>query len=291
MIQERLLSIVNAYNSDSYYKYGGIPPKKLQAAMQHYPVDPSDTPLALIDTTVLGSAKTGMVIGLKGVYLKNDWTTKTDRNFIPWDLLANSHSSVGLGKMSCVLVYPGCEINMSGSSMKKDLLVNLLNQLISLYKELANSQQNVNPAPECRTVEVAEVIVPRSLPSSNNSDAYQEIVPEIIALCMTADGEIEEAEVELGSALIESDELIVDKQKALESMSLNIDKLIQEKQKSNAIYKLKATTIISKIVKISDSTQKERIMVILEGMLDCVGSEGESETKKLIEMISSKIQK
>jgi len=71
MIQEQLLSIINTYNSDGYYAYGNIPSKKLQTAVQYYPVDPDDTSLALIDSTVFGLAKNGMVIGQKGRYWKN----------------------------------------------------------------------------------------------------------------------------------------------------------------------------------------------------------------------------
>lgn len=291
MIQERLLGIVNTYNSDGYYKYGNIPPKKLQSAMQYYPVDPSDVPLALIDTTVLGSAKTGMVIGLKGVYLKNDWTTKTDRNFIPWDVLSSGHSNVGSGAMNCVLVYPGCELNMSGSSMKKDLLINLLNQLISLYKELANSHNVATEVRENVSANTSEITTVSLLPSVVDNNAYQEIIPEIIALCMSADGSIEDSEVELATSLIENDEFIIDKHKALESMSTTMDKLVAEKLKSNAIFKLKATTIISKVSKLTDEDHKDRLVVILEGMLESVGSDGSSETRQIVEAISKKIQK
>ena len=63
MLQEHLLMLINNINSNDYYPYGNIPSNKLQTAMQTYPVDPLDTPLALIDTTVMGSAKCGMVIG------------------------------------------------------------------------------------------------------------------------------------------------------------------------------------------------------------------------------------
>jgi hypothetical protein len=117
MIQEQLLTIINNINSGSYYTYGNIPSNKLQAAIQTYPVDSLDTPLALIDTTVMGSAKSGMVIGLKGIYFRNDWTTKTVKNFISWDELSKSKIPIGDGAMYCILLLPGCEFNMSGSSM------------------------------------------------------------------------------------------------------------------------------------------------------------------------------
>ena len=134
MLQEHLLMLINNINSNDYYPYGNIPSNKLQTAMQTYPVDPLDTPLALIDTTVMGSAKCGMVIGLKGIYFRNDWTTKTIKNFISWDELSRNTLPIGDGAMSCILLTSGCEFNMSGSSMKKVVLINLLNQIVSLYR-------------------------------------------------------------------------------------------------------------------------------------------------------------
>ncbi len=288
MIQDELLIIINMYNSEGYYKYGNIPPNKLQNAAQNYPVDPSDTPLALIDSTVMGSAKNGMVIGLKGVYFKNDWTTKTEKNFISWNELSNSHAPIGNGAMNCVQLIPGCPINMSGSSMSKGLLINLLNQIISLYKEISNSKlheprqnEQKNNSQNTSLIENQSNVV--------ESDFYSEIVPQILALCMTADGNIEDSEVELATAIIENDELIQDKQTALESLSSNIDIFIANKNQSNAIYKLKATTIISKVSKITDENQKERLEVILEGMLESVGTDGASETKNIIDSIRKKL--
>lgn len=288
MIQDDLLAIINTYNSNGYYKYGNLPANKLQNAMQSYPVDPSDTPLALIDSTVFGSAKTGMVIGLKGVYFKNDWTTKTDKNFISWEELSRSHSAISNGAMSCIMLIPGCEINMSGSSMKKDLLINLLNQLVALYKNISYAvtrENDVSPLIQPQTSNV--MMIENSIPSSN--EAYQSILPEVIALCIVADGNIEDQEVELATSIIENDDLIVDKHNALESLLLYIEKFISDKDKSSAVFKLKANTVASKLSKITDSLQKENISIILDGMMECISCDENNESQKLINTLKSKL--
>ena len=288
MIQDQLLAIINTYNSDDYYRHGQIPSKKLEAAVQHYPVDPDDTPLALIDSTVFGSAKTGMVIGLKGIYWKNSWNVKTARNFLSWDELANSSAKISQTTHDVQLI-PGCEFGMSGSSMKKDLLVNLLDQIVALYKKIIHPvEQNIQSnQPNSNSNQDVPLLITDS--SHNSTDLYTELVPEIMALCMTADGEVEDSEVEIATAIIDHDEFIQDKQLALASLLSNIEKMLSDKQKSNAIFKLKSTTIISKISKINDDLQKERLDVILDGMRDSVSDEGISETSSIIESIKEKL--
>ncbi len=289
MIDNELIAIIDAYNSDDYYKHGNIPAKKLQAAVQNYPVDPMDTPLALIDTTVFGSAKTGMVIGLKGVYFKNDWTTKTEKNFLSWSELSNSQSIIGNGSMSCILLAPGCEINMSGSSMKRELLINLLNQIIDLYRSLSTNQTEVDRQAYSSSPAVDNVALIANKESSDSRGYYSSLLPELLALCVSADGKVEDEEIEFATAIIEEDDIIEDKHSALELLSSSIDTLIAAKMNLNAIFKLKSTTIISKVQKISDDLHKERLLIVLEGILDAISDEGKSETQNVVEAIKKKL--
>jgi hypothetical protein len=283
MIEQQLLAIINTYNSDGYYKYGNIPSKKLESAIQHYPVDPSDTPLALVDATIMGSAKTGMVIGLKGIYWGNDWKVKTEKNFLSWEELANKGNKVSTSFYDLQLM-PGCEFGMSGASMKKDLLANLLNQIIALYKDIQQSlySQEVSSNTDNVTPQHIALI-------EQSTNLYAELIPELIALCIVADGDVEDSEIELATAIIESDELILDKHIALESLSNSIEKLLADRQKSSAIFKLKSTTIISKVVKITNTLEKERLSIILDGMLDSVNQDDTSDTVSIVNAIKSKI--
>ena len=83
---DKMFNIVVSYKENGYYVYGNIPNKKLEAAFQNYPdIDIDDVILALLDSTVFGSAKTGMIIGAEGIYWNNDWAVKTNRNFLSWE--------------------------------------------------------------------------------------------------------------------------------------------------------------------------------------------------------------
>jgi hypothetical protein len=124
---------------------------------------------------------------------------------------------------------------------------------------------------------------------TNIAGLYEEVVPEMISLCIAADGEIEDDEVNLATNFIESDELIIDKETALQSLTLNIEELTKERKKSSAIFKLKSTTFIHKVNKINDSLQKERLLVILDGMLEIVKNDQVGETKNIVENIKKSI--
>jgi hypothetical protein len=288
-LEDQLLAIIHNYNSDSYYTYGNIPAKKLQNACQNFPVDPNDTPLALVDTTVMGSAKTGLVIGLKGIYFRNDWATKTTKNFSSWEDLSMNRSPIGNGALYCITLINGCELNMSGSSMKKEVLTNLLNQIISLYKE---NRSNTLPTPATKNSPTDSTnnqnVLQIESPAKKTS-LYQEIVPEILALCITADGAVDEDEIEMACALLDSDEFIDNKSEATSILSQLTEKLSAERTKSKALFKLKAATIISKIPQIADTHQKERITIILDAMAETANNSSGDDFIEVISKIRGKL--
>jgi hypothetical protein len=117
-----------------------------------------------------------------------------------------------------------------------------------------------------------------------------ELIPEILALCMVADGNIEDTEVETATAIIEGEDYIVDKQKALEQLTQNIEKYLAKREKSKAVFKLKVSSILAKIPNLESSLHKERLKIIAESMLESVGNDGLSETAAFIDNISTKLQ-
>lgn len=272
MIENDLLNIINTYSGDGYYKYGNIPANKLKNAMQSYPVDPSDTPLALIDSTVFGSAKTGMVIGFKGVYFKNDWTTRVDKNFIDWEELSRSNSVISNGAMGCVMLISGCEINLSGSGVKRSLLINLLNQILNLYRRMDEyTYQNEVIVNDSSHQASDLVMIENDAPKKNHT--YQFILPELIALCIAADGNVNDSEVELATCIIENDDLIIDKHEAFESLMMYIDKYVSDRNKSSAVFKMKIAGFAAKLSEITDSLQKENLFIVLDGFVEIASTD------------------
>lgn len=286
---EQLVEIANGYHGTDYHVYGEIPQKKLTASTSFHGVDPRDTVLALLDATVMGSAENGMSITLKGVYWKNMWSVKTRKNSYTWEELREIYKNIEI--QSGHLVFePGVEFYIPANYPN----ISILNLIKNLTQFFIESTQMASVETESTTYkqqsENNSSINQSAVVLENNSlNGYVELVPELIALCMVADGEIEDSEVELATAIIESDDFIENKQLALEMLSSSIDKLSADKQKSNAIFKLKSATIISKVSKISDSLQKEKIEIILEGMLESVSAEGSSDTKLIVDAIKKKL--
>lgn len=263
--------------------------KNWMTAIQNYPVDLDETPLALIDTTILGSANTGMVIGLKGLYWKNGWTTRTDRNFISWDELAGDDFSIYKTRYGVQLAR-GCEFDMSGSSFKNYAFFNLLNNIVNLYRDVRSSGDMQADEESAQGInELVDQDASLNLPPPENYALYAQVVPEVIAFCIVDDGDVEDSEVETASAIIEHDDFIENKAEALEILSSTIDMLISAREKSQVVFKLKLTTLGSKIANIQAVVQKEKIGVILDGMLDTTDIKGQSDTAQVVSYIKGKI--
>ncbi|MEI8210498.1 MAG: hypothetical protein WCG16_14905, partial [Methylococcales bacterium] len=83
-----LMEIVHGYHGSDYHVMGEIPQRKLSASTAFHGVDPRDTVLALLDSTLMGSAENGISITLKGIYWKNMWAVKTRKNSYTWEELS-----------------------------------------------------------------------------------------------------------------------------------------------------------------------------------------------------------
>ena len=115
--------------------------------------------------------------------------------------------------------------------------------------------------------------------------AYELAVPELMAACIAAAGAVEESEIETAIALLENDELVTDKKAALEALHRNIEQLGQARQKSKAVFKLKVTTSAHQARAITDDLQRDRILAILEGMLESTTSHDRRVAHEFIDKI------
>lgn len=131
---EKLFNVCVKYLSDGYYVGEAIPLKKLDSARASFPIPETERVVALIDTTVFGSNKTGLAFCEGGIYWRNDWTTKANRTFLSWDEFASS-TVTSEGKPSgTVELGEGSVLNLSGSAFKKGDAVRLLLEVQSLAK-------------------------------------------------------------------------------------------------------------------------------------------------------------
>lgn len=118
---------------------------------------------------------------------------------------------------------------------------------------------------------------------------YQSLLPEVIALCIAADGQIEESEIEIATEIIKNDNFIENKDFTINALYQTLESLMEKKGKSQVIFKMHSTNIINKIPKITNSEEKERINIIIEGMLSSVSEPGIKETKVIVDSIQNKI--
>ena len=272
-MKEKIIEILNKYGNHIYID-NLIPVEKVENAIINYPIDRTDKVLGLIDTTVFGSAKNGMAITEKGIYFKNDWTTHTIKNFLSWKELTKNN--IRKGSMFCILLANKCEFNISGASdINRDILINLLNEIINLFDISKNDNDIENTS--------------NTNPNNNIDEQYVHILVNLIALCIVTDGEIEDSEIEMANAIIENDDLIKEKDYAINILGESIENLLAVKEKSSTIFKLKSLSITSKVLEMKDKFQKDKILIVLEGMLESVDKDNQGQTKILIDKIKEKL--
>ena len=115
------------------------------------------------------------------------------------------------------------------------------------------------------------------------------VVTEAIAACITADGHVEESEIDMATALIENDELILNKKNALDLLKSKIDSFSAEREKSMAIFKLKMTTVAHNASSITDDLQKDRIRIVIDSILEASQSNARPEVLSIADKIKEKI--
>jgi DNA uptake protein ComE-like DNA-binding protein len=120
---DRLTEICARLVCTDYYVAELIPKEKRANALLKYPPPDGGNIIALIDTTVFGSAKTGMAISESGISWHN-WTMKTEKSSLRWSELATIsirefdryNISLGEGNVFC----------LAGGKVTKAQLINLL---------------------------------------------------------------------------------------------------------------------------------------------------------------------
>ena len=108
-----------------------IPPKKLASAAGTCALPSTEHVLGIIDCTVFGSAKNGLVFGRKGIYFHNDWGSKSAgtgaipyRQFPAREFGDGGFQEVALGHEQF--------LNISGSSVSKAKAIGLLRAIREL---------------------------------------------------------------------------------------------------------------------------------------------------------------
>lgn len=139
-----LFQICVKYSASNYYVDEVIPEKKLANARKHYPVPGQERIVALIDTTVFGSAKTGIVIGDTGLYWRNA-SQETQRTYLSWTQLAEI-SVVPKGILNTrIELGSNIVVELSGSAFSKDEVASLLSEIQYLIRSPSRARTSARP--------------------------------------------------------------------------------------------------------------------------------------------------
>jgi DNA uptake protein ComE-like DNA-binding protein len=153
-----LTEICSRYSGASYYVDELIPQDKLENAKKYYPVPGGGKVIALIDATVMGSAKNGMAIGKRGISWHNGWGSETKNGSFRWKDMKNAIIKKDFSKIK----IRDKDFDMSGSSFDKDQFVKLLIEIKTLSTSESSEKKTANtPRPTAK-----EKIVPTPRPTA-----------------------------------------------------------------------------------------------------------------------------
>lgn len=145
-MENNILTIIKKHHISDLYVSPSIPSVKLNNAVTHYSIPQNERVLGLIDTTVFGSAKTGIAIGLKGIYWKNSFHGN-NKTFISWSDLGNASVSLSTESKYDVLLGGNCTLSFAGSTVKPCDFIKIANDFKKFLPQDAAlvKQQNTKP--------------------------------------------------------------------------------------------------------------------------------------------------
>ncbi len=142
---EDLFAICSQYTNDSYYVGSEIPEKKFYNVITEFLIPGGEEILAVVDATVFGSCKNGLAICREGMYVNNSWTGRTRRGFISWEDF--KYADIGKLDRYEIEVTPSFTVNIAGSSMKQDMLMDIMFQIQSYLNREETTRNNYEAPP------------------------------------------------------------------------------------------------------------------------------------------------
>lgn len=246
------IECISQYQERKVYAYGNIPYEKKETATKNFPIDTTDEVICLIDSTVFGSCKNGIAIGLKGIYWKNDWTVSSNINFMSWIDLVSVKEEIR-AKGYDVILCKGNNIGLSGAGIKPAIACNLIRQLVDIY----NSKENESGYNS----------------KESEEDLYGVALAKISSVIATYGEEVNDNVLSLASQIIEFDDYVIDK---LASLSLLESEVLKLSEKPNAIKKLNKTKVTAELLKYEFSNEEEAQLRSISDSLIEASQENES---------------
>lgn len=157
--------------------------------------------------------------------------------------------------------------------------------LYGVVKASQDSTPSEAPTDLSSSEKAGRAAMPNSSPQQRPGGSYREVIPELVAACISADGKITDGKIDVATELLAGDPWIHDKVSALEALQRHLQALSEARETSRAMYKLKVSTIIQKVLTIRDKRERHGCAVFLYGMLGAAGSKPGDEIKNIVNEI------
>lgn len=223
-IDEQISHVLTRYSetNDNFYVFDNIPDKKLINALRYYQVPEDASIYALLDTTVFGSAKTGLVITPYGLYWRNDSGFGQELNSLDWVEINQLLPMLSVSKYTLIF-KPNVELDVSGSStMKQGAIIELLNELAPLFNRLI---EDVNEDYEMGIV--------------------AELMPPTLAVLAMNDGKIDDNLVGQAITVVQS-MAHIDHAAIFSALTAQLQHYLAMGQQSMALIQLEQATLLAK---------------------------------------------
>lgn len=130
MEQKDIVSdVCESMEADYFYVGENIPNKKLKRLLKGLEVPNHEQIYALIDCTILGSAKYGAIFTNTGIYVKNDWTTDVREGYLEWESVIDADITYTDQFTKKEVWINNLHINMSGCSLSPTYLQEILGHI------------------------------------------------------------------------------------------------------------------------------------------------------------------
>ena len=130
---DALFQVCAQYTAPDFFVGAVIPEKKLINARNRYPVPDRERIVALLDTTVFGSAKTGLAIGETGLHWRNA-SAETSRTYMSWRELASVPLTLKGVMPPRIEMGKGVAVELSSGGLGKQNAAKLLSDLQHLAR-------------------------------------------------------------------------------------------------------------------------------------------------------------
>lgn len=174
MNREKLEAILNdSPLGGKFYVGRSIPADKEQNARKSYKIDADEKVIALIDTTMLGSAKEGLAFGLKGIYWKNKMEQPVK---LSYKQLAKSELSYGklLKKDSIYIKYEDARFEIADLDISRINLTIIKKLMQDIHVLFNQDDSSDNRSQKVKEVSTNEMI------SQDNEHSYSSMLRRYI---------------------------------------------------------------------------------------------------------------